>query len=51
MPVRAAFVLYSAMGIRYDLQPQGPTYVEQEMIAAIDRIEAKLKTESRKRKK
>lgn len=36
VPLGTAFALYAAIGARYGNDPSGPTYVEQEMLAALE---------------
>ena len=38
VPLSAAFALFSAIDARYGNDPKGPTYVEQEMIAALESV-------------
>jgi hypothetical protein len=40
VPLNAAFALFAAIDARYGNDPKGPTYVEQEMIAAYARVSA-----------
>jgi hypothetical protein len=37
LPLRQAFVLYATICARYDLKPKGPTYVEMEILEALNR--------------
>jgi len=44
--------LYSAIAARYDMKPKGPTYVEQEMLDALARMESRIpKPEGKKRRR
>lgn len=46
VPLPIAFIRYSTIAARYDLEPKGPTYVEQEMLAAMERLERTIAPES-----
>lgn len=39
IPLARAFVLYACCNARYGNDPQGPTYVEEEMINALRQLE------------
>ena len=43
VPLLQAFILYATICARYDLKPRGPTYVEMEFLAAIERAGLKPK--------
>ena len=39
LALQQAFILYAAICARYDLKPKGPTYVELEILAALNRAQ------------
>jgi hypothetical protein len=41
LPLVQAFALYTAIAARYDNEPAGPTYREQELIDALRKAAAK----------
>lgn len=41
LPLAKAFALYAAISPRYGVEGHGPSYIEQEMMAAADRVARK----------
>lgn len=38
-PLAQCFAWYSAIAVRHDLEPSGPGYIDQDIMAALERLE------------